>query len=252
MIKRINGHRYYVEITIVMLIIFGSLFWLMVHQNQIVNGLDSPDKQIQTHTFERLLAKNNLNDRLPVLFDLKKIVGDIEIFKSNDQAGHSYWLVKVLARLYIDTDCGFSFIFNEKDLCLLCTPDRIEIGNGGIYDINKDGKLEKIVQFALNPYLPGEWLKNKQNYMCTFQIWQIEFEKSELLIEVQYEDIDKMITNNEIITLEHAFSRHMQPTEFVLAGKSEIARIYWDTSSNCFSVKGDNSDQWKQIFPRKE
>lgn len=244
--------KYYYIVAVCTILVIGLVVWPNNRSNNVIGGLNSPDAHIKSRTLGKLIKDNHLEEHLPVQFNLGNLTGGIDIYKSADRDGHSFWLAKVIARLYTGMECGYSFVFNEQGVCLLCKPDWGNIDSGGLYDINQDGKLEKIVEYAFNSYLPEEFLNNQQNFQCVIQIWQIEFSEINLLFEVQYNEIGNTNVDNEIITLRQVISQNSLPTEFTLMGKSEIARIYWDTTQKCFSIKGDNSGQWKQVFPQKE
>ena len=241
--------KLHICITICTILILGSILWITLNRNPLVYGLDSSNQKVRIQTLGHLIRANHLKGQLPIQFDLGIVTENVEVYKSADRNGHVYRLVRLITSIYPDNP-EYSFVFNAKGICLLSTPNWALVDNGGLYDINQDGQVEYIVTYAFNSCLPEHLLKNKGNYLCVTQIWKMEVSKANLLLEVHYDNLD--MKGDTIITLQQKYLSNSLLTEFALEGNSEIARIYWDKIRDCFSVKGDDSGQWKQIFPQKE
>lgn len=192
-------------------------------------------------SFSILLKRNNIQD-MPKDFDLWSKETSIDCFEAVDSNEVWYGLVCVTYSVGGRGDRSFSVIFDKSGKCVFKSIDLFGFINGGLLDINDDGKIEKIITYFSDD-LEEE---PKENYE-KLRVYRIDLDRNELLLDVNFNiypfmnavdffgvDVDHIEKVISLRKIEHP---------------AENVKFIWSKEEKKFMAIGPKANDWKLIYP---
>lgn len=235
--------RKYIWIIILVAAGIGFVAWAIITRSPgIRQFMATRDRQQRVASLAKLLDQNQITD-LPPGFNLWADSNKIESFQATDKNGAVYQLVKVTYRVGHESSKTCSFIFVRGGKCIFWSRDRKGMENGGLFDVNYDGYVEKIVEFVSGASAaPGQLDSH-------LQIFKLSLDGPKKLLDLAYATWPAQSADDWILTyLSYSglyggyvikVSRDVKPDEQLL--------ITWSAQQQRYVARGTVSPYWKLL-----
>lgn len=198
----------------------------------------------------QLLAQNNIHG-LPTGFAFWNDSSDITCFEATDSAGVEYKLVRVTFRVEALGDRRYAFIFDAAGNCVLHLDDMELFRHGGMLDLTRDGRIEKISTSVRASTARQEELLGIGQ--MGLQIWRLELPSARILLDVRYAWLTKK-EPNDFVDVTVRYNERDDGWHIDLRGSSSgmLASFLWSNDDQRFAALEVDLKYVKVLYPSDE
>ena len=196
----------------------------------------------------RLVQDNGIKNDIPKIQQYIDI-GEIEYFEAIDTKDNSFFTIFLTYPVRGKGDRSFSFTCCKDRKLMIWSKDSVVSFNGGLFDCNGDGYIEKFVKFLNN-----EDNSKARYFPDRIQIYSLKHKNAELLLDIEYNLISSPGDQN-YLTLYVTPGYSERPSIISLRNfskNSDQIKFIYSHSKYVYHAIGKRTNNWRMIYPYSE